>query len=206
MKGIFISSEDKARKHLYISSLSSFLSKDKKVLIINMEENRELEIFYDIEDFIIYDYLDFFSGNCELDQVIQEIDDNIDLIPSAFKLDKYRLNKKDYKKIYNLKEYDYLIINGDISILENFEEIDCIMDYLPEEELENIHYINNRSSNKKINRKKKEFFEEEKINIIGDMEIDDEIDLEDLYPTWNIYLGEEEFILDRNIFERIFNL
>ena len=37
-------------------------------------------------------------------------------------------------------------------------------------------------------------------------EIDDEIDLEDLYPTWNIYLGEEEFILDRNIFERIFNL
>lgn len=206
MKKIFISSEDKARKHLYISSLSSFLSKDNKVLIINMEEDRKLEIFYDIEDFIIYDYLDYFSNNCDLDQVVQEIDDNIDLIPSAYKLDKYELIKEDYKKIDFLMEYDYIILSGEFKNIENLEDIDLITDYIPQEEYERIFYINNRIENKKINKRKKEQLDENKINIIGDILLEEEIEEESLNKIWNIYLGNEEFSLERNLIERIFNL
>ena len=89
MEIIYISSLDETRKNLYISSLSSFLSKDYKVLIINFGNNRNLEIKFGIEDYIIYDNLDYFSGNCDFNQGIIELNDNLYIMPSAYKNNKY---------------------------------------------------------------------------------------------------------------------
>ncbi|MDL2310839.1 cell division inhibitor, partial [Peptostreptococcaceae bacterium OttesenSCG-928-C18] len=72
MKIVYISSEERARKNLYIMSLSSFLAKDEKVLIINMDSDRELEILFEVEDYIIYDNLDYFSKISDLEQSITE--------------------------------------------------------------------------------------------------------------------------------------
>ncbi len=203
MKKIYISSLDKTRKHLYISSLSSFLSKDGKVLIINMDNNRDLEIEFEIEDFIIYDNLDYFKGICDLEQSIQEVDENIFLMPSAFKTDKYVMDNKDFKSIDKIEGFDYIILNGE-DVDKYIEDMDIILDYI-DEKSEGYFYINNRNMEKKVNSKKYNTLQDKNIRIIGDLEIDNDMNSHILNNIWKIYVGEDVFTVEKNIFERIFN-
>lgn len=203
MKKIYISSEDKTRKYLYISSLSSFLSKDNKVLIINMENNRDLEIYFKIEDYIIYDYLDYFSGICDLDQGTLDLNDNLMIMPSAYRSDKYIMTDEDFNKIDNILEFDYILINSNLKVLENFEEIDIITDYILEDNLKNKYFINNRSINKKINSKRKKTLDKENYIIIGEVEIDSNTKGEFLNEIWKVYLGQSKYEVQKNFLERL---
>ncbi|WP_100065086.1 hypothetical protein [Miniphocaeibacter massiliensis] len=206
MKIVCISSEDKTRKNLYISSLSSFLSKDAKVLVVNMDDNRDLEILFEVENYIIYDNLDYFSQICNLEQGKTEVNDNLDILPSAFKKDKYTLKDEDYKKLNNIKGYDYLILNMELRKINLVDDVELISENI--ENIENIkkYFINNRIVRSKINRRKKEEIEKEGYIVIADKLIDSNISNEDLYEIWEVYLGISEYKMDRNIIERIFNL
>ncbi|HHX71255.1 MAG: hypothetical protein WAO56_09900 [Miniphocaeibacter sp.] len=203
MKKIYISSEDKTRKYLYISSLSSFLSKDKKVLIINMEGNRDLEIYFGIEDYIIYDYLDYFSGICDLDQSILELNDNLMIMPSAYKRDKYIMENEDFSKIDNILEFDYIIINSNEEILKNIKETDIIADYVFKVDNGNKYFINNLSINKRINSKIKKSLDNENYIILGETEIDSNTKDESLNGIWKVYLGQEKYEVQKSFFERL---
>lgn len=203
MRKIYISSEDKTRKYLYISSLSSFLSKDKKVLIINMEGNRDLEIYFEIEDYIIYDYLDYFSGICDLDQSTLELNDNLMIMPSAYKRDKYIMENEDFSKIDNILEFDYIIINSNEGILKNIKEIDIIADYVFKVDNGNKYFINNLSINKRINSKIKKSLDNESYTILGEGEIDSNTKDESLNGFWKVYLGKEKYEVQKSFFERL---
>ena len=206
MKIIYISSEDKTRKNLYIASLSSFLSKDNEVLIINMEKDRELEMLFEVEDYIIYDNLDYFSEVSDLEQSVTEIEDNLDILPSAFKLEKYEMQEEDYKKITLIENYDYIIVNTEVENIKYIENIEVITDELLEYKQDKMYFINNRLSRNKINRKRKEIFEKEGYTIIGDMLINESTSKDSLDNLWGNYIGISEYKMDRNIIERILNL
>ncbi|QQK07154.1 hypothetical protein [Miniphocaeibacter halophilus] len=203
MKKIYISSEDKTRKYLYISSLSSFLSKDKRVLIINMENNRGLEIYFKIEDYIIYDYLDYFSGICDLDQATLELKDSLMIMSSAYKPDKYTMTDEDFNKIDNILEFDYILINSDLKVLDSLKDVDIITDYILENNFKNKYFINNIAINKKINSKAKKSLDEENYKIIGEIKIDSNTKEEFLNEIWKVYLGQGKYEIQKSFFERL---
>lgn len=203
MRKIYISSLEKTRKYLYISSLSSFLSKDKKVLIINMENSRDLEIKFGLEDFIIYDHLDYFKGVCDIEQSLQEINENLFLMPSAFKRDKYEMVKEDFENIDKIDGFDYIILNSE-NINNEIECMDIIVDYIDEDIKREYFYINNRNIETKINSKKFNILQEKGIGVLGDLEIDKDMNPDILNNIWKVYIGEEIFTVDKNLFERIF--
>lgn len=204
MRKIYISSLEKTRKYLYISSLSSFLSKDSKVLIINMENSRNLEIEFELEDFIIYDNLDYFKGVCDLDQSLQEINENLFLMPSAFKTDKYEMKKDDFQNIDKIESFDYIILNGE-EINEDIDNMDIILDYIDENLNREYFYINNRNTQGKVNSKKFNGLLERNIKVIADFKLEENMDSKEINNIWKVYTGEDTFTVEKNLFERIFN-
>ena len=202
MEIIYISSLDETRKNLYISSLSSFLSKDYKVLIINFGNNRNLEIKFGIEDYIIYDNLDYFSGNCDFNQGIIELNDNLYIMPSAYKNNKYYLQDKDYYRIKDMEEYDFIILNGYENILKYFTEIANISDNLLESRMN--YYINNTNISKKLNYKILKQIEDKGVSILGEVDITSIRNEEELNNIWEVYTGSKKYIYEKTIIERIF--
>lgn len=99
-----------------------------KILIFSLiQENRNLENLFDIQDDIIYDNQDYFNNIIELENLIYEIDDKIHIVPSSYKM---KISNYDFSKIINdisKLDYEYVIFLYDEKIkFENmplFEKI-----------------------------------------------------------------------------------
>lgn len=99
----------------------------KNLILSLIQENRDLEMYFDIIDEIIYDNSDYLNNIVDLEQVSIEIDDNIDIVPSSYKM---KVKEYDFNSILNDIEsvdYDNILIliddKLDISNLPNEEII-----------------------------------------------------------------------------------
>lgn len=140
MEKILITGNRKSGKSLVTSMIARQLPKDKKMLIIDLNhENRELEIAMQVEDFVVFDVLDYLSGMTDFNQSVLEVNDNIDIMPSAYREDKYIAENKDYDKLnkeISDREYDYILIESNLDKLKNLTEM-----------VDTLIYIDNGSAN-----------------------------------------------------------
>lgn len=97
------------KKALIIQGLSNLL--DKKVMILSLDHpTRKLEYSLGVEDYIVYDILDFFSGVCDLDKAVVEVNDKVKLLPASIKPEKHDPSLEDYKNLLKeIEDYDYVI-------------------------------------------------------------------------------------------------
>lgn len=79
----------------------------KRLIISLIQQSRELERSYEIEEYVIYDNSDVLSGIISLEDAIINIDDNIDILPSSYKKKKDTVDNEIFEnEIYN--DYDYV--------------------------------------------------------------------------------------------------
>lgn len=92
----------------------------KKLIISLIQESRELESLYDIDEYIIYDNSDVLTGIISLEDAIINVEDNLDLLPSSYKKKVDFINHEIFENEI-FKDYDYVffllddIINHDLN-------------------------------------------------------------------------------------------
>lgn len=78
-----------------------------KLILSLIQENRQLEKLYEIEEYVIYDNSDVLSNIISLEDAIIGIDDSTDILPSSYKKKKDSVSKELFEnEIY--KDYDYV--------------------------------------------------------------------------------------------------
>lgn len=92
-------------------NLAEYFSKySAKTLIVSLiQENRDLENALGVADSIIYDNQDYLSGIIDLEEVIINVNENLDLIPSSYKIKKNELDFNDFSRKIEELEYDNFI-------------------------------------------------------------------------------------------------
>ena len=129
---------DKFKK--YLPNLMNNME-GKNLILSLIQENRDLEMYFDIIDEIIYDNSDYLNNIVDLEQVSIEIDDNIDIVPSSYKM--------------KVKEYDFNSILNDIESVD-YDNILILIDdkldisNLPNEEIIYSSDLDNIIENKKL--------------------------------------------------------
>ena len=123
-------------------------------------------------------------------------------MPSAYKNNKYYLQDKDYYRIKDMEEYDFIILNGYENILKYFTEIANISDNLLESRMN--YYINNTNISKKLNYKILKQIEDKGVSILGEVDITSIRNEEELNNIWEVYTGSKKYIYEKTIIERIF--
>lgn len=140
MEKILITGNRKSGKSLMTSVIARQLPKDKKILIVDLNhENRELEIAMQVEDFVVFDILDYLSEMTDFSQSVLEVNENIDIMASAYREDKYMASTEDYEKLIKdieKAEYDYILIEGNLDKLKDLKNI-----------VNTLIYIDNGSAN-----------------------------------------------------------
>lgn len=140
MEKILITGNRKSGKSLITSVIARQLPKDKKILIVDLNhENRELEIAMQVEDFIVFDILDYLSDMTDFSQSVLEVNENIDIMASAYREDKYMAKAEDYEKLIKdieNAEYDYILIESNLDKLKDLKNI-----------VNTLIYIDNGSAN-----------------------------------------------------------
>lgn len=111
----------------FIKELSNELSKDKSLLILSFQRNKNenIEDLFDMAGMITYDICDYFLEIVGLDKIIRTYKENIDFAISPLVEDKYEIKKEDINQLFEkISNYDYLIIYGlDPNLLEDKKEI-----------------------------------------------------------------------------------
>lgn len=120
MKTVLVNSQLQ-KKALLIQSLCNLV--DRKILIVNSENSREIEYALGVEDYCVYDILDVLSGVVDYKKSMVKITEDRYIIPSTIKPEKYSVSNEDYENLLdNLSEFDIVIFTEDIGI-EFDEEI-----------------------------------------------------------------------------------
>lgn len=143
MEKILVTGSRKSGKSLIVSSFSRLIPNNKKIIIVNLNhENRGLETAMKVEDFVIFDILDYMSGEVDIEKSILKIDENIDILPSAYDEEKYKCEKEDYEKLVTKLEelgYDYVIIESNLDNINKLQPL-----------IEKLIYIDNGKANYKL--------------------------------------------------------
>ena len=132
----------------FIKELSNELSKDKSLLILSFQRNKNenIEDLFDMAGMITYDICDYFLEIVGLDKIIRTYKENIDFAISPLVEDKYDIKKEDIDQLFEkISKYDYLIIYGlDSNLLENKKEIKIInIDEIDSDISSDYFYIEN---------------------------------------------------------------
>lgn len=61
-------------------------TQEKTLIISLIQENRKLEEFFEVLDYVIYDNQDYISEIIDLDGALLQVNDYIDLLPSSYKI------------------------------------------------------------------------------------------------------------------------
>lgn len=102
---------------------------NEEILVLSfIQESRKLEDVLDVSDLIIYDNSDFLNNTIDLEDSFIEVDENIELLPSSYKM---KVNNLDYKIIedklikeeYNRFKYVFILFDNKLDI---FNEPDYI--------------------------------------------------------------------------------
>lgn len=97
-------------------NLAEYFSKySAKTLIVSLiQENRDLEDALGIADSIIYDNQDYLSEIIDLEDVVINVNENLDLIPSSYKIKKNKLDFDNFsRKIEELEYQNFIYIFSD---------------------------------------------------------------------------------------------
>lgn len=114
----------------------------KKLVINVLQETRELEGLFDIQDYIIYNSYDYFSGMVEFEKASIEVDDDFLWLASSHKLKEDKLN---VDRLLNLDlEFDNIFIVYTDKIKDNFTS--KFLDLFTKSEIITLP-INNEGSN-----------------------------------------------------------
>lgn len=109
----------------------------KKLIISLIQQSRELERSYEIEEYVIYDNSDVLAGIISLEDAIINIDDNIDILPSSYKKKKDIVDNEIFEnEIYNDYDYVFFLLDQFLNYNLNNEIID-ISDY-PKPDKKNV--------------------------------------------------------------------
>lgn len=132
----------------FIKELSNELSKDKSLLILSFQRNKNenIEDLFDMAGMITYDICDYFLEIVGLDKIIRTYKENIDFAISPLVEDKYDIKKEDIDQLFEkISKYDYFIIYGlDSNLLENKKEIKIInIDEIDSDISSDYFYIEN---------------------------------------------------------------
>lgn len=120
MKTVLVNSQLQ-KKALLIQSLCNLV--DRKILIVNSENSRQIEYALGVEDYCVYDILDVLSQVVDYKKSMVKIKEDKYIIPSTIKPDKYSATIDDYQNLLDkLNEFDIVIFTEDIGI-EFDEEI-----------------------------------------------------------------------------------
>ena len=113
------SCEEKQGKTLFSLTASKFLSKDKKVLLVDLSNSeKDCSHYLDIKEQVIYDVVDLIKETCSMDQALISIEEenfSFDFLPAPRIKEKYKkLDLGHLKKIFMESNgiYDYVIIDG----------------------------------------------------------------------------------------------
>lgn len=79
----------------------------KNLIFSLIQENRKLEEYYGIIDDVIYDNQDYLTEIMTIEDIAIEINDNLDIIPSSYKIKK---NSIDFNNV--LKDIENLDYNN----------------------------------------------------------------------------------------------
>lgn len=132
----------------FIKELSNELSKDKSLLLLSFQRNKNenIEDLFDMAGMITYDICDYFLEILGLDKIIRTYKENIDFAISPLVEDKYEIKKEDINQLFEkISNYDYLIIYGlDSNLLEDKKEIRIInIDEIDDDISSDYFYIEN---------------------------------------------------------------
>lgn len=132
----------------FIKELSNELSKDKSLLLLSFQRNKNenIEDLFDMAGMITYDICDYFLEIVGLDKIIRTYKENIDFAISPLVEDKYEIKKEDINQLFEkISNYDYLIIYGlDSNLLEDKKEIRIInIDEIDDDISSDYFYIEN---------------------------------------------------------------
>lgn len=145
----------------FIKELSNELSKDKSLLILSFQRNKNenIEDLFDMAGMITYDICDYFLEIVGLDKIIRTYKENIDFAISPLVEDKYDIKKEDIDQLFEkISNYDYLIIYGlDSNLLENKKEIKILnTDEIESDISSDYFYIENDDKYFDIREKREE--------------------------------------------------
>lgn len=99
----------------FIKDFSKILSKDKSVLILSFERNKDcnIEDLFDMGGMITYDICDYFLDLVGLEKIIRKTYGNIDFAIAPLINSKYKIKKEDISNLLEkINYYDVLIVKG----------------------------------------------------------------------------------------------
>ncbi len=145
------SCEEKQGKTVFSLISAKELSKDKKVLLVDLSNSEKDSSYYlNVKDMVIYDVVDLIKDTCSLEQAVINIekeDFKFDFLPAPRMKDKYKqLDLGHLKKIFMESNgiYDYIVIDGttvaDDIKTASYEIIDLVV-MLTYNKIENIKCI-----------------------------------------------------------------
>ena len=119
MKTVLVNSQLQ-KKALLIQSLCNLV--DRKILIVNSENSRQIEYALGVEDYCVYDILDVLSNVVDYKKSMVKITEDKYVIPSTIKPEKYSAITEDYEDLLDkLSEFDIVIFTEDIGVEFNEE-------------------------------------------------------------------------------------
>ena len=104
-------------------------SSDKTLVINLIQEDREMEKLFDIQDLIIYNSYDYFSGLVNFDKAYIEVTDGLSWLASTYKksdheieLDKVIELTKGFEESFVLMTSDQLEYFNDVEVFSKIDE------------------------------------------------------------------------------------
>lgn len=93
-------------KKIKLENITDLLNQlTSSTLIVSLiQENRKLEDKLGIADYVIYDNQDYISRVLTLEDAVIEVDDNIDILASSYKI--------------KVNDFDFNILSNDLNVLE----------------------------------------------------------------------------------------